>query len=400
LFFFQVSIAQTFTCPENTFLGVYDCSNITDVPYPVNTLEDAMAPPYNIQIEGGISPALRVITEDNNLIFFCDGDSRLITRKLVFYLDANFNPLPFQEPIAECSFTIETIPYLTLPEFTVPPNIELACGIDPSPENAGNVTGINLDCPNISDGVEITYSDVETVNVNITSIQRTWTATNICGTKVEKQQFITINCVPQSGYTITCPENTLLGVIGCADDVPQPVNNIEEAIAPPYNIQIEGEIPATLRVITEDDNVIFFCNEDQRIVTRKIIFYIDDLNEPPWYGGVDAVAECTFTIETIADVGIPQFTVPPDIEILCNDDRNPENTGDVDDLAVNCQAQNDGLTLFFSDTETIQGDFTIINRTWIATNACGNTSEQVQTITISCETECVPPNAGTFDCDN
>lgn len=52
----------TVTCPSNTFLGTYNCANITAVPSQINTLESAMAPPYNIVIEGDIPPNLGATT--------------------------------------------------------------------------------------------------------------------------------------------------------------------------------------------------------------------------------------------------------------------------------------------------------------------------------------------------
>jgi len=58
--------------------------------------------------------------------------------------------------------------------------------------------------------------------------------------------FLTqISLAQTNNFTIICPENTFLGVFGCEDidDIPPLINSIEEAMAPPYNIQIEGELP-------------------------------------------------------------------------------------------------------------------------------------------------------------
>jgi len=390
----------TITCPENTLLGIVDpCKNIRIDP--IFQIEEAMAPPYNILIEGDIPERLRISIQDDNTIFVCEENARIVNRKLTFYEDVNANYIYDDgEEVGVCNFTIETEVYLTVPEFTPPPDIELDCGTGTGPEITGDVTVVQFECTNISDGVEVYFSDVETTEGNITTIQRTWTAINFCGIEFEQMQTVTINCDSENDYTITCPENTILGTFGCEDidGIPPPINTIEEAIAPPYNIQIEGELPPSTQVITEDNGSIFFCEENLRVVTREVIFcggYFGCGGFEPY----EILARCSFTIETIANVSIPQFTAPPDIEILCDDDRSPINTGDVNEVEVNCFLA-DGFELFFADTETMQGDITIVNRTWMATNACGDTSTQIQTITVNCQPVCTPPSAGTFNCGN
>jgi len=42
--------AQTVTCPSSTDLGTYDCNTIESVPDPVNSIEGALAAPYNLTI--------------------------------------------------------------------------------------------------------------------------------------------------------------------------------------------------------------------------------------------------------------------------------------------------------------------------------------------------------------
>jgi len=70
-------------------LGVFDCSNIDDVPLPVNVVEDAMAAPYNIQIEGEITTNIRMLTQDDGTIFYCENDPRLVNRSIIIYKDIN-----------------------------------------------------------------------------------------------------------------------------------------------------------------------------------------------------------------------------------------------------------------------------------------------------------------------
>jgi len=388
----------TITCPENTFLGTFSCFNITEIPDQANTIEEVMAPPYNIQIEGDITNDIRAFTIDDSVIFYCESDARIVNRNVIIYKDINLNfAWDLGEEIGGCNYTIET-ERSPFPDFTAPPDIEIDCGVDPNPGNTGDFSDVETGCP-VIDGYNIQFEDSTTTNGNIITITRTWQANILCD-YLEKTQTITINCEPENDYTITCPENTVLGVFGCEDidDIPQQINTIEEAMAPPYKIKIEGELPPTTQVQTKDNGIIFFCENAPRVVTREITFcsgYFGCGGFEPF----EILGSCFFTIETIADISIPQFTAPPDIEILCDDDRGVENTGDVNEVEVNCFLA-DGFELFFSDTETIQGDITIINRTWMATNACGDTSTQIQTITVNCEPVCVPPVVGTFDCGN
>lgn len=86
IFLTQISLAQTnnfiITCPENTFLGAFDCKDIDNIPPLINSIEEAMAPPYNIQIEGDLPASTGVYAEDDGVIFFCENDPRLVTRCL------------------------------------------------------------------------------------------------------------------------------------------------------------------------------------------------------------------------------------------------------------------------------------------------------------------------------
>jgi len=168
-------------------------------------------------------------------------------------------------------------------------------------------------------------------------------------------------------------------------------------MAAPYSIQIEEDITSNIRVLTEDDAIIFYCREDARIVNREITFY-DCANSNFIYDNGEEIGTCNFTIETIPDISPPEFIAPPDIEIPCGYRTDPDITGDVFTASDNCE----GLHIPFIDftDEIEEGEITTITRTWIAFDNCGNSSEQIQTITINCESECVPPNVGTFDCGN
>lgn len=205
---FAQSNNYTITCPENTFLGAFGCSNINDLPDIPRNLEDAIAAPYNIQIEGELPPNTVVDAEDTGVIFFCETDSRVVQRTVYLYL-YEFEPwFAPPEVIASCTYTIETIPDLTPIEFTVPPDIEIACGVEPDPSNTGDVSNYENDCPVIYPSSPISFSDEVIVEGGATTILRSWVATTACGLASEIQvQTITINCAPACNLrpgVITC----------------------------------------------------------------------------------------------------------------------------------------------------------------------------------------------------
>ncbi|MBO6655236.1 MAG: gliding motility-associated C-terminal domain-containing protein, partial [Psychroserpens sp.] len=105
---------------------------------------------------------------------------------------------------------------------------------------------------------------------------------------------------------------------------------------------------------------------------------------------------------TIEDTTAPTFTVPADITIEC--DQDPADlslTGDVTDEADNCST---GLDATFSDSvaDGACANESVITRTWTLTDDCGNTTTQVQTITIEDTTAPVIDIAAsdiTVECD-
>lgn len=200
--------------------------------------------------------------------------------------------------------------------------------------------------------------------------------------------------------TITCPENTFLGPFGCLDidDVPPQVGSLEEVMTPPYNIQIEGDIPYNLRATFVDDDVIFFCEGDPRLVTRDIIIYLDTFE--PWFTPPNEIGRCTFTIETKADVGSIEFTAPPNKVIDCDEFSMVQPADEIMVTGDNCIEFKQSQATF-SDEIKIEGNNSTIVRTWQITDVCGNLSEpKEQIFTNNCEPTNQLPNTGMFNCDN
>lgn len=113
--------STSIVCPENTFLGVYDCNNIADVPEQPFQIGEAMAPLYNIQIEGDLPISTRVTTQDDNIIFYCESDARIVNQEVIIYEDVNINFVyDVGEEIGSCNYTVET-KRSPIPDFMAPP---------------------------------------------------------------------------------------------------------------------------------------------------------------------------------------------------------------------------------------------------------------------------------------
>src|SRR5690606_37239183 len=117
----------------------------------------------------------------------------------------------------------------------------------------------------------------------------------------------------------------------------------------------------------------------------------------------DACGNNTELVQTISvvDTTAPTFTVPADVTIECDQDATDLTlTGDVTDEADNCAT---GLDATYSDVVTAGScaNESTITRTWSLTDACGNNTELVQTISVvdtTAPTFTVPADV-TIECD-
>lgn len=89
------------------------------------------------------------------------------------------------------------------------------------------------------------------------------------------------------------------------------------------------------------------------------------------------------TILQVDNVG-PTFSIPADMTLDCTDPTDIPNTGDMSGLMDNC-SPTDSLTVTVTDVEIPSGNCTnekTIERTWEATDECGNVTSQTQTLVI------------------
>ncbi len=331
-----------------------------------------------------------------------------------------------------CVQTI-TIDDSQAPVIICPPSISIACTESTLPANTGTATAID----NCDGAPSVAFSDVSVAGACAQegTITRTWTATDACGNSNQCIQVITVedNVAP----SITCPANL---TIECSDSTdpantgtatasdtcdPAPVVAIVNEVTIPGACPQESVLQRTwaatddcgnsstcLQIITIQDNIapVITCPANITIectgstdpANTGSASAIDNCDPAPAIGFSDIVVgggcpqESTISrtwtatdacgnssscvqIISIQDTEGPVITCPANITVECTDSTDPADTGSA--TAVDCDPN---PTITFTDNVTPGAcpQENSIERTWTATDACGNSSTCVQTITV------------------
>ena len=198
-------------------------------------------------------------------------------------------------------------------------------------------------------------------------------------------------------FVVTCPANTDLGTFDCntLGNIPatpsvmiSPTGNITvDNAAGDYQINV-GNMPCgTIVANTSDDiTVPDICSTGGQVITRTVTIF-DDENGNGVYdmASEDPPVSCNFTINITEDTTPPVITCPADVTIECTDDTSTAANG-MATATDNCSSMAD-INITFTDnssqTNTGCGQFEYtIMRTWMASDACGNTSTCVQVIAV------------------
>jgi len=238
----------------------------------------------------------------------------------------------------------------TPPVITCPPNITLECTVSPLTANTGLATASDT-CSAVTN---ISFVDTFSTT-NCTgkgTILRTWTAADACGN--------TSSCVQTISFKDTVPP-----VIVC-----------------PTNITLECTVPTTTNntgVATATDT----CNGVANITFSDAFGSANCTGQPAilrtWTAtdGCGNRASCTQTI-TMRDTIKPTLICPPDLVLECPADTRTNATG-VASAQDGCGA----VTLTYSDSVSNNcGGTRIVSRLWTATDACSNSTNAVQMITV------------------
>jgi gliding motility-associated-like protein len=246
----------------------------------------------------------------------------------------------------------------TAPTFTVPADITLECNQD---ANDLSLTGdVTDEADNCDSNLDASFVDVVTAGdcASTSTIARTWSVTDACGNTTELVQ--TISIIDETAPTFTVPAAITLECdqdindLNLTGDVTDEADNCDSNLDATYTDTIADGDCANAFNITRTWTLSDACGNTTNL---------------------------TQTI-TVVDTTAPTFTVPADITLECEEDSNDLNlTGDVTDEADNCDTN---LEVTFTDVITTGGcaSESIISRTWTLSDACGNTTEFTQTITL------------------
>lgn len=320
----------------------------------------------------------------------------------------------------------------TPPVITCPPNVSIECADSTSPGSTGTATATD----NCDSSPTITFTDASTPSGPQTFvIHRTWKASDDCGNMSTCEQLITVhdetppviscpanltiactantlppatgtatatdNCDPSPAITFTdvtvggqCPqERTITRTWIATDDCgnSSTCNQtifVDDSSAPviscPANITVQctaSTAPGSTGTATATDNcdavpVVTFNDvtaggacPQERTITRT------------WSATDDCgnVSTCVQTI-IVDDSVSPVISCPANLTILCTANTAPANTGSAT-ATDNCDAT---PAVTFTDATVAGGcpQERTINRTWLATDDCGNTSTCLQVIIV------------------
>jgi hypothetical protein len=273
--------------------------------------------------------------------------------------------------IDNCGNTGNCVQYITtidtqMPSISCPPDMNLSCDESFDPSITGQATATD-DCDT---DIEITYFDQVTGGYCTTTINRIWTATDNCGNVDQCMQTLTIT--DSNPPEITCPSDVTLEC-----DMPKDPqftgtpNTTDNCDVDPF--------------VTWSDEINTISNCQYEIIRT-------------WSSMDDCGNEATcIQIITVIDTGLPTIICPADLTISCNESSAPNNTG----LASSTDACDPQVEIIYSDLVNTSNCSLIIERTWTATDDCGNEATCIQIITVT-DTEAPQINCAddkTIECD-
>ncbi len=239
----------------------------------------------------------------------------------------------------------------------VPANVTISCS-DPIPM-APQVTVTD----NCTTGLVASFQETSSQVMDGTcgqyeySIVRTWTVSDSCGNNTSATQVISVDDFTAPAFTVP-PDIT----IACDDNA--------------LDLDITGDATGVM------DN----CDPNPEIFFTDVV---QDGNCPGNYKIIrtwrsrDVCGNVTGKIQTImvVDDQSPDFTVPEDITVNCEDAGDDDLTGVPVNIADNCDS---APVISFTDvviTGACVNSYSV-RRTWKATDDCGNFTEKDQIITV------------------
>jgi hypothetical protein len=342
-------------CPSNYTLtrtwSTTDASNNTTTATQVITVRDTKAPllsaaPANVTVECNAVPGAAILTATDN----CDAAPAVTYNEVRTNgnCPSNYTLTRTWTATDACGNTSSKVQTITVQDTQAP--VLSAAPADVTVECDAVPTAATLTATDNCDAPAVTYAEVRT-NGNCPSsytLTRTWTATDACGNTSSKTQTITVR------------------------DTQAPVLS-----AAPADVTVECDAVPTAATLTATDN----C--DTPTVTYAEVR--TNGNCPSNYTltrtwtATDACGNTSSKVQTITvqDTQAPVLSAAPvDVTVECDAVPAAATLTATD----NCDAP----TVTYAEVRTngnCPSNYTL-TRTWTATDACGNTSSKVQTVTV------------------
>ena len=252
------------------------------------------------------------------------------------------------DPCGNSTSAIQTISVRDTrpPRLTWPTNVVLECPDDANTNHTGIATAQDA-----CGSAFVSYSDVVSNSCGGTRvITRTWTATDSCSNRTNAVQIITVRDTRPPSLNV--PASV---VLECPADTG--TNNTGAATA--------ADACGTV-TIAYSDSVSNACGIT-KVITRL-------------WTATDVCGNATNRLQTITvrDTTPPAILVPGSVVLECPADTSTNNTG-----VTTAQDACGEVTIVYSDVVSNScGNTKTIWRTWSATDACGNSTNAVQTLTV------------------
>jgi len=419
----------TDACGNSTSYTQTISANDTEAPVLLGVPADE-----TVSCDEEISNAL-VFAQDN-----CSADLTVLADSQTEYLDCGSQITRTWTTVDDCGNETIAIQVVTIIDSQSPvflpfeEEIYVNCGQD-------NSTDVQAE-DNCSTDILMTYSDDIQQGECLDIVIRTWTATDECGNQSQATQTL----IEQDLVAPTLEGVPADSQANC-DDIPEPASvsatdNCSENVEVNFNEEIEGDdCPYSIirtwiatddcgNETAESQTITVFDSENPTLVGVP-----EDMNAEmgnvPSAPTVTATDNCSQVevnfeeqeLELVCGYQIIRTwtaedecgNITTDSQTITLSDNLPPVAEPLQDLSVECgnvipdmepvftDATDENLEIEFSEqTESLDCGY-VIERTWIATDDCGNTAEASQTITVTDNTAPVLlglPNDEEIDCNS
>ena len=204
------------TCPADTDLGTFDCSNLATIPAAPTTQAMAEAAPYSIVFGADPCGTIVVTSSDDMVPDVCTAADQVITRTITIIDDEDGNGmLNGSEQSETCSFTFTIEPGFDAPALVgAPGDVSISCESPPAPTTLNYTNAGTNAC--LSQGM-VTSTLSAYPGICGGTVTETWTipsSANCNRGDIVTTRIITI--LEPDPPSITCPSNQN---VACAADI-------------------------------------------------------------------------------------------------------------------------------------------------------------------------------------